>query len=274
MKLKQQLKDFLSKEELAILVSGFDVVGDIGIIIVPDKLAHHETRIAEAVLGSNKNIRVVAKRDGVYGGEYRTIPLKILAGERRIETEVKEFGVRLRLNPEAVYYSVRSAGERKRIASLVQKDEAVMVFFSGVAPLPLIISKYSEAESIVGIEKNPLAHEYGLQNLRCNRKQHNIRLYLGDVNDVAPALSTLYDRVIMPLPTLADKFLSCALNILKPNGWLHFYDLQNSQQFHCSTAKIRRACRAHQRSLESEKITRCGHCAPRTYRICIDARIG
>ncbi|MGW8192933.1 MAG: class I SAM-dependent methyltransferase [Desulforhopalus sp.] len=273
MKLKQQLAGYLSEKELASLVGGFDVVGDIAIIIVPKNLVCHEKRIAEAVLESNRRIRVVAKRDGIYGGEYRTIPLKILAGEQRKETEVREFGIRLLLNPESVYYSVRSGGERRRIASLVEDDETVMVFFSGVAPFPLIISRHSGAKCIVGIEKNPLAHAYGKQNLRRNRTQQNIRLLLGDVKRVVPNLSMLFDRVIMPLPGGAERFLPTALNILRPGGWLHFYDLQSKGQAHHSIDKIVGACRTTQRSMVSQRITRCGHCAPRTYRICVDARI-
>ncbi len=131
----------------------------------------------------------MAKRAGNYGGEFRTIPLCILAGENRKETEVKESGIRLLVNPETVYYSVRSGNERRRIASLVQSGESVLVLFSGIAPFPLVIAGYSEAKSVVGIEKNPQAHAYGLQNLSRNKKLKNIQLYLGDVTEVVPELA-------------------------------------------------------------------------------------
>ncbi|MFW2368257.1 MAG: class I SAM-dependent methyltransferase [Desulforhopalus sp.] len=273
MKLKYYLKDYLSEDDMSSLVTSFDVVGDIAIIIVPDELVAHEGRIAESVLASNRKIRVVAKRAGNYEGEFRTVPLEILAGEERKETEVREFGIRLSLNPESVYYSVRSGHERRRIASLVEDNESVMVFFSGVAPFPLVISKFSGARSIIGIEKNPIAHRYGTCNLRLNRKLNNIRLYLGDAEEIASTLSAVFDRVIMPLPTHAEKFLSSALRILKPGGWLHFYDLQRIHQFHASIEKVVSVCESHNRAVESTVVTRCGHTAPRTYRICIDARI-
>lgn len=273
MKLKQHLKEFLSEEEMSRLVTSFDVVGDIGIIIIPQELEPHEKLIGEAVLASNRRIRVVAKRAGNYGGEYRTLPLKILAGEQRKETEVKEFGVRLLLNPESVYYSIRSGNERRRIASLVGAGESVIVFFSGVGPFPLIISRYSEAKLIVGIEKNPIAHHYGIRNLQRNKHLNNIILYQGDVAQVAPGLTTLFDRVIMPLPTGAEKFLPVGLQILKRGGWLHFYDLQHSSGFHEAVVKIVSACGSQNREVKGVQITRCGHTAPRTYRICVDANI-
>ncbi len=155
MKLKKRLEDSLSARELERLVGAYDVVGDIAIVIIPEELEAKEHLIAEAILTSNRKINVVAKRAGNYGGEFRTMPLQILAGENRKETEVKEFGIRLLVNPETVYYSVRSGNERKRIASLVAPGESVLVLFSGIAPFPLIISRYSKAKSIVGIEKNP-----------------------------------------------------------------------------------------------------------------------
>lgn len=273
MRLQKRLEDRLSERELASLVGAYDVVGDIAIIIVPEELESKEHLIAEAILDSNRRIGVVTKRAGNYGGEFRTIPLKILAGENRKETEVKEFGVRLLVNPETVYYSVRSGNERRRIASLVEEGESVLVLFSGIAPFPLIISKYSKAKSIVGIEKNPQAHAYGVQNLSRNKNQKNIHLYLGDVREVLPTLAVAYDRVVMPLPTRGEEFLSCALHVLKPNGFLHFYDMQRTELFPQSVGKIVRACSALNRRVLSSTITRCGHCAPGSYRICIDTKI-
>lgn len=271
--LKDSLSCVLTAEEHQELVGSYDVVGDIAIIIVPESLTAREVLIADAILGSNRNIKVVAKRAGHYGGEFRTIPLSILAGENRKETVACEFGIRLRLNPERVYYSVRSANERRRVAALVTPGEAVLVLFSGVAPYPLVMSRYSSARVIVGIEKNPEAHGYALQNLQLNKKLCNIKLHLGDARVVLPTIRGCFDRVVMPLPTMAEGFLPEALGVLKPGGYLHFYDLQRAGCFADSLAKIDSACRVANRQVASFAIVRCGHCGPRTYRICVDARI-
>lgn len=275
MRLKHALQGVLTEKELDICVGSYDVVGDIAIIIVPEALRAKERQIAEVLLADNGRIKVVAKRAGNYGGEFRTIPLTILAGEERKETEVREFGIRLRLNPETVYYSVRSGHERRRIASLVRDNEEVLVLFSGVAPYPLVISRYSRPRVIVGLEKNPEAHRYALDNLRQNGKPGNIELHLGDAGDLPAAVAgRRFDRVIMPLPTMASPFLPSALRVLKERGWLHFYDLQDPDLFASSVQKIADACQDCGRLLDSARITRCGHCGPRAYRICIDAMIG
>ncbi|MFH0783098.1 MAG: hypothetical protein V2B20_14275 [Pseudomonadota bacterium] len=273
LRLKDSLSGVLTAEEQQALVGSYDVVGDIAIIIIPETLKVHEKIIANAILANNKSIKVVAKRAGFYGGEFRTIPLFILAGEERKETEVREFGIRLRLNPERVYFSVRSGNERRRIASLVTHRESVLVLFSGIAPYPLNISSFSSARVIVGIEKNPEAHGYALQNLKLNKRMNNIVLYLGDAGVVIPSLGECFDRVVMPLPTMAETFLPDALSVLKPGGYLHFYDMQRPESFAESVAKITTVCDVENRHVEDVYIVKCGHCGPRTYRICVDARI-
>jgi tRNA (guanine37-N1)-methyltransferase len=272
-RLKDILATVLTAEERQNLIGGFDVVGDIAIIIIPEALVVREQVIAAAILANNSRIRVVAKRAGLYGGEFRTIPLCILAGENRTVTEVREFGLRLRLNAERVYYSVRSGNERRRIASLVAPGESVLVLFSGVAPYPLIISQFSKARRIVGIEKNPESHEYALQNLQLNKKLKNITLHLGDAATVIAEWAERFDRVIMPLPTMAENFLPATLRVLKAGGTLHFYDLQRPDGFTDSVGKIIAACSACSRKVLSSEIIRCGHCGPQTFRICVDARI-
>ena len=273
-KLKDVLQGELSPAELQCLVQSYDVVGDIAIIIIPPELVKKEHLIAAAILDLHRNIKVVAKRAGIYGGEFRTLPLEIIGGEERKETIHKEDGVRFLLNPETVYFSVRSSNERKRIASLVRDGEEVLVLFSGIGPYPLIIGRANPSCRVVGIEKNPEAHRYALKNLGYNKKITNVRFYEGDAAAVLPTLGRKFDRIVMPLPKSAEAFLPVALAALRQEGWLHFYDLQQEDSFSDSEVKVAEACRQADRQLRSSTVTICGHCAPRTYRICVDALIG
>ena len=273
MKAKQLLAELLPAGYVQ-AISAHEVVGDIAIVNLPTNLLHLADLIGQAILASNKRIKVVARRDGQYAGEYRTVPLVIIAGEQRKETEHREFGIRLRLNPEKVYFSPRSGGERRRIAGLVQPDEDVLVLFSGIAPYPLILSAHSKARTIVGIEKNPLAHGYALANLALNRKCANISLLCGDVLTLLPALSGVFDRIVMPLPGDGDIFLANALAVLRPGGHLHFYDFQPPRSFAQAIARLDRACQEIGRQLNRAEVWPCGHCAPRLYRVCVDGEIG
>lgn len=271
--LKTYLQDLLPPKEQKLLVRSYDVIGDIAVVIIPQELEHRERLIGEAILANTRNIRTVAKRDGLYAGEFRTIPLKVIAGENRKETVHKEFGVRLLVNPETVYFSVRSGTERKRIADLVRPDEEVLVLFSGIAPYPLVIGANSRAREIVGIEKNPVAHNYALQNLSCNTRISNVQLYCGDVAETLPGLGRTFDRIIMPLPKGGERFLPLALSALRRGGMLHFYEMRHADAFTESVEKVRAACCDQDRRLLSAVVVKCGHCAPRTYRICVDGKI-
>ncbi len=273
MKLKDALKNELTEKELDLLVRAFDVVGDIAITIIPPELEAKESIIGNTILRLHKNIKVVAKRHGNYGGELRTIPLTIIAGENRKETEYKEHGVRLCLNPEKVYFSVRSSNERKRLTSLVETNEDILVMFSGIGAFPLVIAKNSLAGEIVGIEKNPHAHNYAVQNLALNKKIKNVTFLEGDVVDVMPTLGTKFDRIVMPLPKTGEIFLERALNSLKQNGWLHFYDFQQEGNFDDSVEKVKIACAENNRTFVQSQTFVCGHSTPHTYRVCVDAQI-
>jgi tRNA (guanine37-N1)-methyltransferase len=63
----------------------------------------------------------------------------VIAGEDRLTTVHRENGILLHLDLAQVYFSVRSAHERARIAAQVKPGETVAVLCSGVGPFPLII---------------------------------------------------------------------------------------------------------------------------------------
>ncbi len=170
------------------LPKSYDIIGDILIFEVKDKInTKGEKEIANEFLKKHKNVKVVAKRSSIHEGEYRLRKIKILAGEKRKETIYKENGIQLKLNVETCYFSQRTSTERLRIAKEVKDYEDVLVMFSGVAPFPIVISKNSNARKIYGIEINPAAHKYALENVRLN-KIKNIQLFEGDVKKVLPEL--------------------------------------------------------------------------------------
>ena len=274
MKLKEILKSILSDHEMELLVRAYDVIGDIVIMTIPKELEKKEHQIASAILANNSKVKVVTKRAAYYGGEFRSRPVKVIGGEVRKETEAREFGIRLQLNVETVYFSVRTGNERRRIASLVKPEEKVMVLFSGIGPYPLMISKFSEAKEIIGVEKNPTAHDYGMLNLGLNKKLNNITLVQGDVRNVLPRYAAEFNRIVMPLPKSAGSFIELALGVLQPGGFLHYYEMNHKDSLSDPVSKLRAACKKAGRSLLKAEVAVCGHCGPRTFRICIDAQIG
>lgn len=273
MKLKELLKKELTKKQLEVMPTSFDTVGDILIFNeFPEELNKKEKIIGNKILNTLSNIKVVTKKIGKYSGIYRTPKLKILAGERRKETIHKENNTRLKLHVEKVYFSSRTATERKRISELVKKGEKILVMFSGIAPLPCIISRNSKPKSILGIEINPEAHKYAEENLKLN-KIKNVELKNGDVRKILPEIKEKFDRILMPLPKTAEEFLALALSKVKKGGMIHLYSFISLKELPDFKKKIREICKKSKKSCRIIKVVKCGQFSPEEFRMSLDIKI-
>ena len=270
--IKDLLKGKLGKKELKFVPTGFEVVGDIAIIEISPEIEKKEKLIAEALMGLNKNVRVVCKKVGSHTGIFRRQKLKILAGERRKTTIYKENNVRIKLHVQDVYFSARLSTERKRVAELVKPNEDVLVMFSGCAPYVVVIAKNTKAKEVYGIEINPIAHKFGLENIKLN-KLNNVKLFLGDVRMVAPALDKKFDRILMPLPIGGENFLDVALSLIKKGGVIHYYDFKDETAFHISEENVKSACKSAGKKCKILLIKKCGQVGKRNYRVCVDFRV-
>ena len=270
--LKDALKGKLTAKQLSVLVRSFDSIGGIAIIEIPKELEKKQKLIAETLLNLHKNIKTVAKKEGIHKGVFRTQKLKIIAGERTKESEYKENNVRLKLNAEKVYFSPRLGTERKRVMEQVKKGEKVLIMFSGCAPYVCVIAKNTKAKEVVGIEINPAAHKYAEENIRLN-KLSNVRLYKGDVRKVIPKLREKFDRIAMPLPKGGENFIGVALKAAKKGGLVHFYDFLHEDCFGLAREKIKAACKKAKKKCKILRTVRCGQFGPRIYRICVDFRV-
>jgi len=169
--LKETLEPLLTKKELQHLRTAFDTVGSIAIIEIMPELEEKQLLIAEKLLEINKNVTTVLKKAGGRSGTYRTQPLTFLAGEDTRIAKVIENGVKLKVNVEEAYYSIRMSTERKRILDMVRPGEHILCMFSGVGPYPVTLSVHSQAEKIIGIEINPAGHELAMENIgRCRKR--------------------------------------------------------------------------------------------------------
>ncbi len=273
MKLKAALATRLPARELALITGAYDLVGDVAILHIDKALAHREDLIARTLLDLRPNLRVVARRCGQHVGEYRIPPLKIIAGEQRTTTLHRESGIRLSLDLQQVYFSPRSAAERRRIAALVEPGEKILVPFSGIAPLPLILARHSPAAAITGVEKNPHAHAYARQNLVVNNLAGKITLEQGCVTEVLPQLEPSFHRALLPLPTAPIPFVPLVLRMLGASGWLHVYLFATTGEIGRIKEQLCREVSKNNRTVEQVNSHRCGHIASRVYRFCVDMRI-
>lgn len=270
MKLKETLHGKLSEKELLFL-RGFDIVGDIAIMEIPQELVKKQKLIAQTLLKLLPAVKVVVKKKGGHVGKYRQQPVQILAGEQRKTTTHKEHGLSFSLNVETCYFSPRLATERLRIAKQVKPGERILVMFSGVAPYVLVIARHSQAAQVIGVEANPEAHKYAVENVQKNKSGNKAIVIKGDVKKALP--KGVFDRIVMPWPQGASPFLELALKHVKKGGMIHFYDFQPEGQFEQAIEKVKKACAKIKKRCRILKIVECGQVAVRTYRVCVDAKV-
>lgn len=270
-RLDEALAAVLTPEEHEALVKSYDVVGSIAIIHVPPALVAKESAIAAVILSTHKHIKTVLKRAEKHDGEFRTQALRYVSGEDTRETLVVESGCKMLVNVETVYFSVRLSTERLRLARMIQPAEHVLVLFSGAAPYVVIFAKHSLAEKIVGVEKNPVGHTYGVENLRLNKIKHAV-LYNADCNDLS-FLRETFDRIIMPAPLNAIDFLTQALSVAKDTSHIHCYCFGQEHELPLLLDTIKARC--HDASFVASVLSavKAGQHAPYTFRWCIDCTV-
>ena len=272
-KLKAILREKLTKKEISPVPSSFDMVGNIIIFSdFPKELAKKEKIIGNEILRNFKHFNSVFKKTKKYSGKFRTPKLKLLAGIDDKKTIHKENNVRVKLNVEKVYFSARLSEERKRIAKQIKNNETVLVMFSGAGIYPLVMAKNTNVKEIYGIEINPIAHKYALENVKLN-KITNIKLFLGDVKKVLPKIKEKFDRIMMPLPKGAENFLGLALSKIKKNGIIHFYSFAGENNYGNIIKIINHECEKKKKKCRILNIVKCGQFSPRVFRVCVDFRV-
>ncbi len=274
MNLKKALKNKLKPEELELVPRAFDIIGDIALMEIPKELDKREKLIAETILKVHRNIHTVCRKMGMRSGELRLRELKVIAG-KATETVHKEHGAMFMLDVKKAYFSPREATERQRIAEQVGPGETVLVMFSGIAPFAVVIAKKQpRVAKVYCIELNKDACRYAEDNIRINKLGHKIVSVCGDVKDEAEQFYGKCDRVIMPLPKEAHKFLPEAIKCLKGTGTIHLYHVAPEEDMFTDAVKLGKDyCRKGKRKCKVTGKRKVLLYSPRNWKVCIDFKV-
>ncbi|MBN2567144.1 class I SAM-dependent methyltransferase family protein [Candidatus Woesearchaeota archaeon] len=271
---KERVAATLSPAERRVLKTAYDVVGDIAILEVPDRLVPRERGIAEALLAEQRTIATVLRKGGAHEGPCRVQRMVHLAGERKTLALHREHGVRIWADVAEVYFSPRLSTERKRIYTQVKPGERILNMFCGVGPYDCVIAKNTAAAEIVSNDINPAAIRLLMKNIAENRIT-NITPHCGDARDYVPRLGRTFDRIIMPLPKDAEDFLGVAFAASRKGTVIHLYMfLPEDEIMTAGAARIREEAERAGVSCSMRRVARCGQQSPRTYRVCYDLVVG
>ncbi len=202
--------------------SGVDVIGDIAIVRLEGFTKREKRKIGGTLMEEMKNVFAVYEQEGGIEGEHRLRKLKHLSGAKRTLTTHRENGCVFRVDVAKCYFSPRLSTERLRIAQLVGTKEKVLNMFAGVGPYSVPIAKLAGA-MVTSCEINEYAARLHEQNNRLNKVDGLVSVVVMDAKELPDRSKAKFDRVIMPHPSQADKFLPTAIRMAKKGGVIHYY---------------------------------------------------
>jgi len=179
-------------------------------------------RVAKAILQEMKAVRCVFEQEGGIEGDFRLRKLRHLAGEDRTLTTHKENGCSFRVDVARCYFSPRLATERMRIAEWAAPGESVLNMFAGVGPFSVLLAKRKRVR-VLSCELNRLACELHEENDSANKVEKLVKVVNADAMRLPKLTRRRFDRILMPHPSQADRFLPTALALAKPGSTIHYY---------------------------------------------------
>jgi tRNA wybutosine-synthesizing protein 2 len=268
--LKASLKGFLSETELAFVPAGWQILGDIIIVGIPEILEDKKTRIAEALLSMYPRCRTVVRDFGIEG-QFRQPKRELLLGSET-ETIHKEHGCFFKQDVTKVMYSKGNLEERKRM-SRFGEGEVIVDMFAGIGYFSIPMAVHSRPKKITGIEINPESFAYLKENIRLNKVEDIFVPICGDCSKVVPEGTA--DRVLMGYVGTTHHYLESAIKALKKSGGiLHYHEtVPESLARTRPQERIRKAACMLGKKVEILETRRIKKYSPGVLHVVVDARI-
>lgn len=247
-------------------LGAFDIIGNVAVI----EDGREELR---EILKRHPHIKTVLKKGGKRKGKLRLRKFKKLYGKETVTTHL-EHGCKFRLDVAKCYFSPRESTERQRIAGQVKKGENVLVMFGGIGPYAIAIArKKPGVNKVYCVELNRTACKYMRENIELNRLKYIVEPVCGDVGKACPGLKGM-DRVVMPLPKGAYKYLALAIKCTKKGGVVHFYYWGKLEDvFQGAGELVKKECRRLKRRFRVLNKRRVLPYGPGVWKVCIEFRV-
>jgi tRNA wybutosine-synthesizing protein 2 len=267
--LKILLKD-LTPEQEAVLPRGWQVIGEVLLVHVPDALQLRKRELGEALLSLYPRCKTVVETKRI-AGEFREPVVEVIAGDGT-ETIHKENYVLFKLDVAKIMFSQGNFYERRRM-STVGAGEHVVDMFAGIGYFTLPMAVHARPQRIDAIEINPVSFAYLEENVRLNRVEDIVRPVLGDCREQAPAGEA--DRAIMGYVGTTHEYLPWGIRALKPGGILHYHETTPEKIMHERPRQyITAAATAEGRKAEVLETIKIKKYSPGVWHVVVDAKIG
>ncbi len=241
--------------------SRYQMIGDILILNkeVDDEIVEAIRKIIPA--------KTICARVGEIKGEFRTPQIKKLWGNG-FETIHKEHGCLFKLDVSKIMWAKGNINERKRIASLVKENEKIIDMFAGIGYFSIPIAVYNPSTKIISIEKNPVAYNYLLENIKLN-KVKNITPILGDSKIETLKFKNWATRIIMGYLPEPKEFLDSAFYALD-EGYIHYEGIRKKGEEETLFLNVKKVGEKNGYKCKLEHIEFVKSYKPKEYHIVVD----
>jgi tRNA (guanine37-N1)-methyltransferase len=271
--LYEAVKEQIPSKLHEFIPKSFDVIGDIVIVEINEKILDYKDKIGKSLLTLFPSINTVYRKASAVSGDLRLREIELLAGEKKCETLHIEHGVKIWTNVCETYFSPRLGHEHHRVAEKCLEDEVIVDLFTGVGPFPLHIAKKVNA-IIYAADINRTALKCLEKSMDLNNLKGKIAAIYGDCRLVTDTFVQA-DRIIMNHPSQAHEYLDVVCQIIKPGGVVYFYqfvpdDEPEEKMKEILEAKLREHNFSIVKVLSFQKIR---ESAPREIHACLEVEI-
>eukprot|EP00742_Colponemidia_sp_Colp-10_P004034 GILJ01004304.1.p1 GENE.GILJ01004304.1~~GILJ01004304.1.p1 ORF type:complete len:487 (+),score=83.35 GILJ01004304.1:91-1461(+) len=212
--------------------SSFETIGHIAHLNLRDQFLSYKHLIGQVIYEKNPHIYTVVNKLNSIHATFRTFDMEVIAGEQRLETEVKEGHATFRFNFAEVYWNSRLSTERDRVLRKVKRTDVICDMFCGVGPFAIRAAQVG-CKTFAN-DLNPKCYEALVANIKLNKVQKNLHafnmdarefvrfLVHGDVAAQHPQLSGTkirFNHVYMNLPADAMEFLDVFHGLFHGTDW-------------------------------------------------------
>lgn len=205
---------------LSKLPEGWEMVGNVVIIKLPDELIDRAEEIAASyaeVLGAKSVLRDL----GNIAGEERLPNMELLFGSSTEAVHV-ENGIKYSLDAAKIMFSSGNVDERVRMASVDCDGETIVDMFAGIGYFSLPMAVYHEPKRVYACEIRKLSYDYLVKNITLNTVSGIVVPILGDNRDFNPPEKA--DRVVIGYLKNTESFLPKALGFIRSGGIIHYHE--------------------------------------------------
>lgn len=218
--------------------SSFETIGHIAHLNLRPEHEPFKHLIGSVILDKNLVIKTVVNKVGAIEATFRFFQMELLAGEDKLQVEVKEEGCIFTFDYSKVYWNSRLQHEHRRLVEVFKKGERVCDLFCGVGPFAIPAAK--KGCIVYANDLNPESVKYLQINKEKNKiSSSNLLTFNADARDFIMQSHNLlnsnnnglfFDHYIMNLPASAHEFLDAFASLRAlipeenaPSIWVHCY---------------------------------------------------